>query len=147
MGSIYSAQGFEFDYIGLIFGEDLVWRNGRWMEDIAKNKDGVFKRDLKSSGADAAEHLRNIYRVLLTRGMKGTFVFFLDQETRRHFEQMMSGGWLPVGRAGSRLLLQKGDLGRVRDLDTGEWTVAQPIEGLFSFRAWEPVEAADYRLR
>jgi DUF2075 family protein len=87
VGSIYSVQGFEFDYIGVIFGEDLLWRKDNWQGDIKKSKDHVFKRELK--GADVTEQLRNIYRVLLTRGMKGTFVFFLDDETRKRFEEAM----------------------------------------------------------
>lgn len=145
VGSIYSAQGFEFDYIGLIFGDDLVWRDGRWVADIGKNKDSVFKRDLKSTGGDAAEHLRNIYRVLLTRGMKGTFVFFLDQETRRHFEELMSEAWLPVARAGNRFLLRSGDQVCLQDLDTGEFTTAHPFEFWLAFANWVPTSTVEYR--
>jgi len=146
VGSIYSAQGFEFDYIGLIIGEDLIWREDRWVADVSKNKDGVFKRDLKSSGSDAAEHLRNIYRVLLTRGMKGTFVFFLDQDTRRHFEELLSGTWLPVARAGNRFLLRNGEQARVHDLDSGEMSEPQPFEVWFTFAEWEPASRLEHRL-
>lgn len=89
VGSIYSVQGFEFDYVGLIFGEDLVIRDGRWVSDVSKNRDNVFKKELQGSGEDATEKLRNIYRVLLTRGMRGTYVFFLDDETRQYFEEML----------------------------------------------------------
>lgn len=142
VGSIYSAQGFEFDYIGLIVGEDLVWRNGKWVADVSKNQDGVFKRDLKSSGSDAAEHLRNIYRVLLTRGMKGTFVFFLDQETRRHFEELLSGAWLPLARTADRLLLSRGSLGRVQDLRTGQLSAPELIEVLLAAGNWELLASA-----
>jgi DUF2075 family protein len=90
IGSIYSVQGFEFDYIGIIFGEDLVIRNGEWTSNLNKNKDSTFKFELKSSGESATEKLRNVYRVLLTRGMQGTFVFFLDEETRHFFEKMLT---------------------------------------------------------
>jgi DUF2075 family protein len=96
VGSIYSVQGFEFDYVGVIVGDDLVVRDGRWVAELRNNKDGQFKDDLKRSGklaepVDAATRLRNIYQVLLTRAMKGTFVFFLDDETRRHFERGLAG--------------------------------------------------------
>ena len=146
VGSIYSAQGFEFDYIGLIVGEDLVWRDGRWVADMSKNQDPVFKRDLKASGADPTERLRNIYRVLLTRGMKGTFVYFLDPETRRHFEEMMSGVWLPVARAGNRFLMRNGELARVQDLENGEWSEVQPFEVWFTVDEWEPASALEHRM-
>lgn len=87
VGSIYSVQGFEFDYVGVIWGEDLVWRTDRWVADLSRNKDQTFKRDIRAAEAagetDAAlTKLRNVYRVLLTRGMQGTSLYVLDAETR-----------------------------------------------------------------
>lgn len=84
VGSIYSAQGFEFDWVGLIWGEDLVWRGDRWIAQPKKNRDRAFKRDLQKGGEDPLQKLKNIYRVLLTRGMRGSFVFIVDPETRAH---------------------------------------------------------------
>jgi hypothetical protein len=84
VGSIYSAQGFEFDHVGVIMGEDLVWRKDRWVADPTKNFDKVFKQDLRKCGEDPVEKLRSVYRVLLTRGMRGTSLFVLDAETREH---------------------------------------------------------------
>lgn len=84
VGSIYSAQGFEFDDVGVIWGEDLLWRGDRWVANLDRNKDGAFKKDLRTSGASPEEKLRNVYRVLLTRGMRSTHLFILDDETRAH---------------------------------------------------------------
>src|SRR6185312_13803857 len=39
VGSIYSIQGFEFDAVGVIWGEDLVWRKGAWVAQLDRNKD------------------------------------------------------------------------------------------------------------
>ncbi len=94
VGSIYSVQGFEFDYVGVIFGDDLVIRDGVWHAKLDRNKDSLFKLDLnrrRQVGAtvDEATQLRNIYRVLLTRGIKGTMAFFLDDETRHHFDELV----------------------------------------------------------
>lgn len=89
VGSIYSVQGFEFDYIGLIFGDDLVWRQGSWIGDLNKNRDKGFKQGLRTGNANPTEQIRNIYRVLLTRGIQGTYVFFLDKETRKRFEKLL----------------------------------------------------------
>ncbi|MBM4365390.1 MAG: DUF2075 domain-containing protein [Deltaproteobacteria bacterium] len=83
IGSIYSAQGFEFDYVGVIWGEDLVWRTDKWVYQKERNKDGSFKRQLRAGG-DPEAMLSNVYRVLLTRGMRGTSLFVLDPETRAH---------------------------------------------------------------
>jgi len=89
VGSIYSVQGFEFDYVGVLWGEDLVWRTDRWVVDLTKNKDKTFKRDVRNNEAEAQAKLRNVYRVLLTRGMKGSHLFILDAETRAHVESML----------------------------------------------------------
>ncbi|MFO7561899.1 MAG: DNA/RNA helicase domain-containing protein [Enhygromyxa sp.] len=90
VGSIYSVQGFEFDDIGVIWGEDLVWRRDRWIAQLERNKDNAFKRELRSSGGDAVGKLRNVYRVLLTRGMQSTHLFILDEETREHVRACLS---------------------------------------------------------
>ncbi|GDX78293.1 ATP-binding protein [Deltaproteobacteria bacterium] len=91
VGSIYSVQGFEFDYVGVIWGEDLVRRNGKWVFQPDKNKDGAFKKEIRNSkGSDAVQMLLNVYRVLLTRGMKGTFLTVLDDETRAYVEERLA---------------------------------------------------------
>ena len=81
VGCIYSAQGFEFDRVGVIWGPDLVWRGDRWVGDKKKSKDGGLKG---ATGDEVTRLLRHAYRVLLTRGMKKTMVLCLDEETRRH---------------------------------------------------------------
>ncbi len=92
IGCIYSAQGFEFDYVGVIFGRDLQWvqSNGRWEPVLAFNQDVTFKRGLAQDPATAREKLQHIYRVLSTRGMKGTYFYFADSASRRHFEELLS---------------------------------------------------------
>jgi hypothetical protein len=82
VGSIYSVQGFEFDTVGVIWGDDLVRRGDRWVAQLEHNRDGAFKKELRASGGDPVEKLINVYRVLLTRGMRGTRLFVLDPETR-----------------------------------------------------------------
>jgi uncharacterized protein len=81
VGCIYSAQGFEFDRVGVIWGPDLVWRDGQWIGQKKKSKDPGLRL---ANGDEVTRLLRNAYRVLLTRGMKGTKVLCLDQETREH---------------------------------------------------------------
>lgn len=83
VGCIYTAQGFEFDYAGVIFGPDLVYRHGTgWVGDKENSCDTVVKR----SRDQFADLVKNTYRVLLTRGMKGCFVHFIDKETERFFK-------------------------------------------------------------
>lgn len=95
VGSIYSVQGFEFDCVGVIWGEDLVRRGDHWVAQLEHNKDNAFKRELKTSGADPVEKLINVYRVLLTRGMLGTLLIVLDEETRAYVSDRLVG-WAQI---------------------------------------------------
>ncbi len=84
IGCVFTAQGFEFDYVGVIFGKDLVYRfdQNQWIEDKSSTCDYALK---KQSG-DITKYLKNAYRILLTRGMKGCYIYFQDMETRKFFE-------------------------------------------------------------
>ena len=88
IGCIYSAQGFEFDSVGVIWGPDLVWRDDRWVAQKDKSKDSP----VKSAKSDTLRLVKNAYRVLLTRGIKQTRVLCLDEETREHIRHEI--GWL-----------------------------------------------------
>lgn len=84
VGCIYSAQGFEFDRVGVIWGPDLVWRDG-W----TAQRGASYDRPVKSGDADTQRLVRNAYRVLLTRGMKETWLYCMDEQTRNHLEQTL----------------------------------------------------------
>lgn len=79
IGCIYTAQGFEFDYVGVIFGPDLVYvpEKADWQGESKNSYDAVVKR----SGGKFTQMAKNAYRVLLTRGLKGCYVHFLDKNT------------------------------------------------------------------
>ena len=81
VGCVYTAQGFEFDYVGVIFGRDLRWdpASPDWIGDSGASHDTIVKR----SGDRFTDLVKRTYRVLLTRGMKGCYVYFEDDETRR----------------------------------------------------------------
>ena len=87
VGCIYTAQGFEFDYAGVIFGPDLVYREkeGGWVARIEESHD----RGAKTGKDSFASRVKNTYRVLLTRGMKGCFVYFCDEETEAYWRSRM----------------------------------------------------------
>jgi hypothetical protein len=80
VGCVYTAQGFEYDWNGVIFGPDLVWRNGVWVTDASKSRDTVVARGTASAEFDVL--VRNTYKVLLTRGMVGTILHSTDPETQ-----------------------------------------------------------------
>jgi hypothetical protein len=82
VGCVYTAQGFEYDWNGVIFGPDLVFRDGRLVTVRTASKDPALIRGGASD--DQADRLiRNTYKVLLTRGMMGTVLYSADTETQR----------------------------------------------------------------
>lgn len=87
VGCIYTAQGFEFDYVGVIIGGDLCInpKTGKISADINSTKDPMLKRNAENF----ERHVKNIYRTLLTRGMKGCFVYFTDNEVEEFFKSRM----------------------------------------------------------
>ncbi|MEV4680692.1 DUF2075 domain-containing protein [Streptomyces kurssanovii] len=87
VGCVYTAQGFEYDWSGVIIGPDLVWRGDKWVTDRAASKDPVFNRS--TSDADVDRLIRNTYKVLLTRGMVGTVVYSTDPETREKLRELV----------------------------------------------------------
>ncbi|WP_445284738.1 DNA/RNA helicase domain-containing protein [Streptomyces sp. DSM 118148] len=89
VGCVYTAQGFEYDWSGVIIGPDLVWRGDRWITDRTQSKDPVFKKSI--SDADVDRLIRNTYKVLLTRGMIGTIVYSTDPETREKLRELAGG--------------------------------------------------------
>jgi len=87
IGCVYTAQGFEFDYVGIIFGTDLVYAPeiADWSGDKSQSYDTVVKR----AGDRFTQMVKNTYRVLLTRGMKGCYVYFMDKNTENFFRSRM----------------------------------------------------------
>ena len=95
VGCIHTCQGLEVDYIGVIIGDDLVVRNGVVITDASKrassdNSVKGYKKLMKENPEEAKEQLdliiKNTYRTLMTRGMKGCYVYCVDEETREWFK-------------------------------------------------------------
>ncbi|MBP2369642.1 DUF2075 domain-containing protein [Pseudonocardia parietis] len=85
VGCIYTAQGFEYDWSGVIMGPDLVRRGAAWLADRSSSHDGPVR---KAGDDEFPALVRNTYKVLLTRGMKGTAVFSTDPQTQAFLEEM-----------------------------------------------------------
>jgi len=96
VGCPYVVRGFDFDYIGLLWLDDLVRRGGRWTVDPTKVHETGFSaltnaalREMRAGkeGAKRGELLDRVvqaYRILLTRAMKGVHVWVPDEETREY---------------------------------------------------------------
>ena len=90
--SIYGCQGFELDYAGIVWGDDMVIRDGQWRIGDSDNcydrapGSKPLKKIMKEEPEEALRLLRNRYRIMLTRGILGTGIHFEDDETRDFFD-------------------------------------------------------------
>ena len=84
-GCIYTVQGFEFDYIGVIFGNDLIYdpKKKEWVGKRENSCDPTLNVD------NYIDYAKHVYRVLLTRGMQGCYVYFLDKDTEKYFRSII----------------------------------------------------------
>lgn len=96
VGCIHTCQGLELDYVGVIIGPDLIVRNGRVItvpeardrhDRTLKGYKARLQTDPTQARADADAIIKNTYRTLMTRGMKGCFVYCTDEETRAYFRR------------------------------------------------------------
>lgn len=91
VGSIHTIQGYDLNYAGVIIGPDLKYdrENARMVFDRSSYYDTQGKMNnrmlgIEYSDDDLRAYVRNIYAVLLTRGIRGTFVYVCDGELRAH---------------------------------------------------------------
>lgn len=97
IGCPYVVRGFDFDYVGLLWLEDLVWRKDSWLVQPEHVHETGIKRLIgaarKESDPDGPAHKRLLkpvqqaYRILLTRAIKGLFIWCADDETQSHLRQ------------------------------------------------------------
>jgi uncharacterized protein len=94
VGCIHTCQGLELDYVGVILGDDFVIRNGRAVTNAAARSKSdrsvrgykkMLKEDRQRALAVTDMIIKNTYRTLMTRGMKGCYIYSSDPETRDHF--------------------------------------------------------------
>lgn len=99
VGCIHTCQGLEVDYIGVIVGDDIIVRNGKIMVDPSKRASSDmsvrgYKKLLQENRPHMQETLsaiiKNTYRTLMTRGMKGCYIFCVDPETQEYFRNLLN---------------------------------------------------------
>jgi uncharacterized protein len=96
VGCTYAVRGFDFDYVGLLWLNDLLWRDGRWVVPLENVHESGIARLVSQAkregalapagpkGANVLEKVGQAYRILLTRAIRGIFLWIPDEETRRH---------------------------------------------------------------
>src|SRR3954452_14575886 len=89
VGCVYTAQGFEYEWNGVLLGPDLVWRTDRWVAVRSANRDPDFRSTKRVSDAEFDLLVRNVYKVLLTRGLRGVYLYSTDAETQQFLERLV----------------------------------------------------------
>jgi DUF2075 family protein len=109
IGCIHTCQGLELDYVGVIIGDDMRF-------DTSKNKvvTDVLKRSVKDKSIlgikkqlkedknralkIADKIIKNTYRTLMTRGMKGCYIYCCDKELSNHFTSLLESSKVEKGK-------------------------------------------------
>lgn len=95
-GCIHTTQGLEFEYVGVIIGDDLRYEGDHVVTDYTKRAGtdqsikGLKKmerEDPKHALKLADEIIKNTYRTLMTRGMKGCYVYATDPNLRSYLKE------------------------------------------------------------
>ena len=95
-GCIHTTQGLEFDYVGVIMGDDIRYENGHVVTDFTKRASTdqsvrglkkMYKENPDEALARADEIIKNTYRTLMTRGMKGCYIYCTDPGMREYIRK------------------------------------------------------------
>ena len=98
VGCPYVVRGFDYDYTGVLWMSDLVWRGDRWVAQPEHIHESAWRKTLAAArrerghGPNSDDLLRQLqrgYRILLSRAIRGTFVWFEDPETKAHIERLL----------------------------------------------------------
>ena len=96
IGCIHTSQGLEFDYVGVIIGDDMRYEDGHIITDFTKRAKtdqslkgikALNKKDPEKALKEADEIIKNTYRTLMTRGMKGCYVYCTDSKLSEYLKQ------------------------------------------------------------
>lgn len=105
IGCIHTCQGLEVDYIGVVVGPDLIVRDGKVLtvpekrsrqDQSIKGYKKYFEESPDAAKEKADRIIKNTYRTLMTRGMKGCYVYFTDPETAGYFRGRVGAAQKPL---------------------------------------------------
>lgn len=93
VGCIHTSQGLEFDYVGVIIGQDLRFENNQVISDFTKRaKTDTSLKGIKTTKnySLADKIIKNTYRTLLSRGQKGCYIYCEDKNLLNHISEMIN---------------------------------------------------------
>ncbi len=99
VGCIHTCQGLEFEYVGVIFGEDMRFENNKVITDYTKRAKtdnsikglkSISKKNPQKAQQIGDQIIRNTYRTLMTRGQKGCYIYCCDKKLGEYFKRRLS---------------------------------------------------------
>ncbi len=95
VGCVHTTQGYDLNYAGVIIGPDIVW--DETIQQIVAVRESHFDPEVRSvrDQDELLMYIRNAYYVLLTRGMRGTYVYVCDPALRARIKNLFSRGEVP----------------------------------------------------
>lgn len=99
IGCIHTSQGLDFDYVGVIIGDDMRFENGHVITDASKRASTdqslkgikkLEKEDPDKAHKEADEIIKNTYRTLMTRGMKGCYIYCTDPNLAEYLKKRVN---------------------------------------------------------
>lgn len=91
IGCVHTSQGLEFDYVGVIVGNDLKFNadSMKLYADIDEYKDKPGKKGLSDKPGKLTELIKNIYKILFSRGIKGCYVYCRDSSLQKYIKERL----------------------------------------------------------
>ena len=99
IGCIHTAQGLEFDYVGVIIGDDLRYEKNQIITDVTKRAKtdqsikGIKTMNVKNpekAKKIADEIIKNTYRTLMTRGQKGCYIYCTNKNLSKYLKRRLN---------------------------------------------------------
>jgi DUF2075 family protein len=96
IGCIHTTQGLEFDYVGVIIGNDMRYENGELITDFferantdqsIKGLKGMYRKNAEKAKKIGEKIIKNTYRTLMTRGMKGCYIYCTNPGLQQYFKE------------------------------------------------------------
>lgn len=89
IGCIHTCQGIDLDYCGVIIGKDITYENGKLVFHKEEHPGTDLAGIRTANDIDAETWIKNTYYVLLTRGIKGTFVYCEDEALNKYLKSLI----------------------------------------------------------
>lgn len=99
IGCIHTCQGLEFDYVGIIIGDDLRYENEKIITDVTKRAktdqsikgiNKLSKENPEKANEVADKIIKNTYRTLMTRGQKGCYIYCTDEKLSSYLKKRLN---------------------------------------------------------